>query len=84
MFGLQEIVALNNGSARIVPAATLELSTNAAALRAAVTARDSVHGSQPDANAEELRRQNAGGFCSGCGSTTGHFDFCYIVRGHRG
>ena len=28
MFGLQEIIALNNGSIRIAPVATLELSTN--------------------------------------------------------
>jgi hypothetical protein len=76
MFGLQEIVAFNNGTP--LPRPTIEISTNAAALRAASVARDS---SQPDANAVQLARQNDGSFCSKCGSSSGHFDFCPIING---
>lgn len=84
MFGLQEIIALNNGSARIVPAATLELSTNAAVLRAAILARDSEHGSQPDSYVAETARQNTGTWCRGCGSTSGHYSFCRSLGGNLG
>lgn len=85
MFGLQEIIALNNGSIRIAPVATLELSTNAHALRAAILARDSKHGSQPDLYVEETGRQNTGTWCRKCGSRSGHYDFCETINGgHRG
>jgi hypothetical protein len=80
MFGLQEIIALNNGSARITPV-TVEVSTGATTQRAAILSHDSEHGSQPDANAEQLRRQNSGGYCSGCGSLSGHYFFCNVITG---
>ena len=71
MFGLQDIIAFRPN---------LELSTNAPALRTAMLARDSEH-SKPDAYAESQRRQNNGGWCAGCGSTSGHYAFCPTIRG---
>jgi hypothetical protein len=51
MFGLQEIVAFNNGTP------------------------------QPDANTVQLERQNSGLWCSKCGSTSGHYNFCPAING---
>ena len=80
MFGLDIIIARNNSPAVTYAAAVAEINSNAAALRAAALERDREHGSQPDANAEQLRRQNAGGWCNQCGSASGHYDFCSIIN----
>lgn len=80
MFGLEEIIALNNGTAKIVPA-TIHLSTGAAEQRSAIAARDT---NKADANAVQLARQNNGGWCGKCGSTSGHYNFCSIINGGYG
>jgi hypothetical protein len=56
--------------------------TNVLVLRNRIRSLDRKNGNAgPDEYREQARRQNSGGFCSKCGSTSGHYHFCTLITG---